>query len=349
MSCNYFILLIGYRRGHWYKENEISVTHFEYRAAKNLIENGNPLKIVTFVRKSIWLLKADREGLMKHFTLKAGEYSQEIKETGSTVIDDPEYIFNLINEVSAGINYPNTNNPTNNWIYDFNNFSDIISALKHAFKIKDSLEEKRIKSLLIRELESNYNRFKIPDYDLDKPTKSGDIKTKYFFDYFKDKYKSRIMDKDKKPLFIDNPFRVTDEEFGFLWLYSCIIPIQIGFRDIKTSILDKVIDEGIFLNFNLDKADFDVSLLSLSLEKLSNWLGYFKNVFTTDIYQKFTEEMNKIAYSGQARQPLINLSVTAAGIITIFINDYRIPYLISAVLDVLKNNDFKKLIEIDFS
>lgn len=38
MSCQYFILLIGYRRGSWYKENELSITHLEYRAAKTLLK-----------------------------------------------------------------------------------------------------------------------------------------------------------------------------------------------------------------------------------------------------------------------------------------------------------------------
>lgn len=56
INCQYYILLIGYRRGSLYSEN-LSVTNLEYRAAKTLIERGHSLRILSFVRKPIWLLK----------------------------------------------------------------------------------------------------------------------------------------------------------------------------------------------------------------------------------------------------------------------------------------------------
>ena len=43
IQCQYFILVVGYRRGSWFKENELSVTNLEYRAAKIVIERGYPL------------------------------------------------------------------------------------------------------------------------------------------------------------------------------------------------------------------------------------------------------------------------------------------------------------------
>ena len=80
IDCQYYILLIGYRRGSWYIKNKLSVTNLEYQAAKKLIEKNHPLRILAFVRKPIWLLKDDREGLVKHFTNKSDEYSKIVQE-----------------------------------------------------------------------------------------------------------------------------------------------------------------------------------------------------------------------------------------------------------------------------
>ena len=91
-NCQYFILLIGYRRGSWYLDGKISITHKEFLSAKSLIEQGHPLRIIAFVRKPIWLLKNDRQGMKKHLEEKSREISTLIPEIGTTVIDDPDYI-----------------------------------------------------------------------------------------------------------------------------------------------------------------------------------------------------------------------------------------------------------------
>ena len=348
-KCDYFILLIGYRRGHWYKANEISITNLEYRAAKYLIENGSQLKIISFVRKPIFILKYDRDGLIKHFKDKSIELSKEIKETGSTVIDDPDYIFNFLNEVSEGIKFPNTENPTNNWIYDFNNFSEIATGLKHTFKIDSSLEEKRIKSQLIRELENNYNKFMIPDPGISQPKDAENFILKSLLDILKEKFESRLIDENNNLLFPNNQFYTTDKEFGVLWLHSFIIPLQIGLKYIKTSILNKVVDEGTYLKFDISSGEFKINLLSLALEKISVKLNDFRDMFSAEVYKEFYEELNKIAYSEKVNQPKIYFSVTVAGVLLNIIKSHKIPHLIDAILDALKNDDYQKLIDFDFN
>lgn len=91
------------------------------------------------------VIKNDRRGLIEHFNVKSEEYSKIISETGSTIIDDPDYIFNFLKEISEGIKFPGSDSPANNWIIDFNNFEDIITAIKNTFHIKESLREKRLK------------------------------------------------------------------------------------------------------------------------------------------------------------------------------------------------------------
>ena len=58
------------------------------------------------------------------------------------LIDDPEYIFNFLQEISEGKKFPGSNSPANNWIIDFNTFEDIATAIKNTFHLQESLTKK---------------------------------------------------------------------------------------------------------------------------------------------------------------------------------------------------------------
>lgn len=349
--CQYYILLIGYRRGSWFKENELSVTNLEYRAAKTLIERGDNLKIVTFVRKQIWLLKDDRNGLINHFKAKSEEYSKIIKETGSTIIDDPDYIFNFLKEISFGIKFPGDSNPVNNWIYDFVQFEDIITALKNAFQISESLEEKRLKRLLKNEFENNLRKFIINATGINALDYLGPLKPshKNFVEYLAATYFPKLFNKNKEPLFVDKGIQLENIEANRLILiYTMILPM-IELDKLETRFLERVINEGTFLIFSVIENDYDISLLSSSMTKLLEWINAFKYIFNSNLYKDFQTEMARIATSGSLHSTSINISMQSCTVITGLAHGIRIYNLIEALLLVLKDNDFHLLTEFDFS
>ncbi len=352
MDCQYFILLIGYRRGSWYKENEISVTNFEYRSAKSLIEGGHPLRIISFVRKPIWILKNDRNGLINHFKEKSEEYSNLVKETGSIIIDDPNYIFNFLQEISNGIKFPGNDSPVNNWITEFNQFEDIVTALKNTFHISESLPEKRLKRLLKNELIENKNKFLLSADGIDIKHYLGPYKfpQKHLMEYLAVTFYPKLFNKKNEPLFIDNK-GITIPQLDatrLTLIYTMVLP-QLSFKGMNTRFLEKAIDEGIFLSYNVNKDDYDINLLSLSFTKLLEFINILKNIFNTDFYKVFEKEMAKISTDSSLHEQFVHMSVESAGVILSLVRGIRIYELIDTILEVLENNNLQSLSTFDFS
>jgi len=349
INCQYYILLIGYRRGSLYKEN-LSVTNLEYRAAKTLIEQGHPLRMLSFVRKPIWLLKNDRKGLIEHFKIKSEEYSKIISETGSTIIDDPDYIFNFLQEISQGIKFPENELPANNWIIDFNNFEDIITAIKNSFHIQESLPDKRLKRLLKTELENNIKNFLTTATGIEVNKYLGPYKfpQEHLMEYLAETFFPRLWDKNNKPLFVDRGIDLEKIEANRLALIHIIVPLT-RLKDLETRFLEKVINEGLFLTYNVNKDDFDLSLLSLSFDKLLEWINNFKNIFNSNFYETFRKEMAKISTDGSLHNSFINISMESCGFIMGLVYGIRIYDLTKSIFSVLEKNDLQPLINFDFS
>lgn len=349
IDCQYYILLIGYRRGYLYGDN-LSVTNLEYRAAKSLIEGGHPLRILSFVRKPIWLLKNDRKGLMDHFKVKSEEFSKIINETGSTIIDDPDYIFSFLEEVSAGIKFPGSNSPANNWIIDFNNFEDIITAIKNTLHIAESLPEKRLKKLLKTELENNTKRL-LTDargIEVNKYLATYKFSQENVMEYLAATFFPKLWDKKNNPLFIERGIDLEQKDASRLALIYTLIPID-RLKDLETRFLEKVIADGLFLKFDLDKDDFDFTLISLSFDKLLEWITNFKNIFSSNFYEIFRKEMAKISTNGSLHNSFVNISMESCGFIMGLISGIRILNLSKSLLAALEKNDLTDLINFDFS
>lgn len=342
--CQYFILLIGYRRGGWYEENKISITHTEYLAAKTLIEDGHPLRIITFIRKPLWLLKKDREGLISYISKKSEELSEIVSNTGSSIIDDPQYIFKFITQVSEGIILPGNSSPIDNWIFDFENFSDIITALRHTFGITENLQSKKIKKVLLHELKYNYDKFMVPAEIRDKSIKEN-VEQENFLNYFKRHFKDRVYDSEGKFKYIDQPMIITGSEIGWLFFYSVIVPIQKMVRDLRIKVTEKVILEGTLLDYKIESHDYDSNLITLSLERIVEWIESYKQMMDVDVYKKFTDEIHKLAYDGSAHLPSVELSLTASATISALIRHSRIQPLLGALIKVFENNEYDEIIE----
>ncbi|MBK7379641.1 MAG: DUF4062 domain-containing protein [Ignavibacteriales bacterium] len=349
INCQYYILLIGYRRGSLYSEN-LSVTNLEYRAAKTLIERGHSLRILSFVRKPIWLLKNDRRGLIEHFNVKSEEYSKIISETGSTIIDDPDYIFNFLKEISEGIKFPGSDSPANNWIIDFNNFEDIITAIKNTFHIKESLREKRLKRLLKTELENNIKRLLTDSRGIEVNKYLGSYKfsQENLVEYLAKTFYPKLWDKNNNPLFLDRGIDLEKIEATRLAFIYIMVPLD-RLKDLETRFLEKIINEGLFLTYNVNKDDFDLSLLSLSFDKLLEWINNFKNIFNSIFYETFRKEMARISTDGSLHHSFINISMESCGFIMGLIYGIRIYDLAKSLLSMLENDDLQPLLNFDFS
>jgi hypothetical protein len=345
-SCQYFILLIGYRRGGWYEPNKLSITHKEYLAAKSLIESGHPLRIISFIRKPIWLLKNDRDELVRHIKEESEKFSELVSKTGTCVIDDPHYIFNFISDVSKGITFPSYSSPIDDWIYDFENFRDIIIALKCSFGIDEDLHTKRMKKMLLQELKYNYDKFLTASEEVIRQQKDTNEKENYL-NYFVRHFKDSLyeVDGNSKFDFIDQPLSINRTETGYLFLYAVAIPLKNMMRDLKISITEKVLLEGTLLDYKLELDNYDINLITLSLEKIVDWIDSFKQMLNVNEYKTFTNDIIKLNHNSSPSLDKVELSITATVTISALIIHSRIHPLLAALIQFFENDSYDEILK----
>ncbi|MDP9892504.1 hypothetical protein J2W32_001052 [Variovorax boronicumulans] len=159
-KADYFILLIGSRTGGWYdKPGNITITRQEYREAYKLHLAGK-LRIITFVRNSVWQLKDDRKELAKY--LEGIDLEPSVKAAiahhPTKSVSNADFLIDFINEVSraAEMQAALKNEqplPTGNWVHPFNSFRDIADVLNVQtianLPIEDSLLLKHLHTELI--------------------------------------------------------------------------------------------------------------------------------------------------------------------------------------------------------
>lgn len=136
-KCDWYILLIGSRYGGKFCDPDtnqtISITQCEYRTAYKLFKEGKIKKIITFIRKNVWVAKEERSSIEKK--LSSDLAIQEVKNVSSKNADMPMEIFSFIDEVRRldEMNKANTGTipyPRGNWINIFDDFTDIVDTLR---------------------------------------------------------------------------------------------------------------------------------------------------------------------------------------------------------------------------
>ena len=162
-NCDYFILLIGGRRGGLYPGEDISITQKEYETAYELAKRGKIKRIIVFIRQSIWDVREDRKALAKVIKNIKEKNSQinipdsELINHDSTLIHEAESVFSFINLVTRNKESKSNQKPLMNWVHVFNSFSDIIDVLKSEFEIRRSIDsiaiEQSIKHAIIFNLQ----------------------------------------------------------------------------------------------------------------------------------------------------------------------------------------------------
>lgn len=347
-TCDYFILLIGYRRGNWYKNNKISITHHEYRKAKELIESGHPLRIISFIRKPLYILRNEQKEFIEHVKMIDEKLKINIP---SSIIDDPEYIYKFIDEVSQGIIFPGSDSPSNNWIYDFTTFEDILVALKHTFHIDESLTEKKIKSLFIYELKQNKKKFEIIHHKtkLDDYKNILDIPKVNLFHVVAENYSKYVVNERG---FIKTPpdsNMFPGEELVWLFNYVLLEPMNKNLRNLQTRILQRVVDDGLYLQYNVDSASFSHDYFSTVLEKLFEMIRNYVTWYDSPIYSDFSKDFSRIMTDGSGRLETFPLPTNIAAAIIIQSKAARIYDLIVCILDFLENGNTQEILDFDFS
>jgi len=136
-SADYYVLLIGTRVGGWYdQENKVSITQQEYRVAYDLHKQGK-IKLIIFVRESIWQFKNDRK-MLENYLSKIdieSDLRNEIVTHSTKNISDASFVIDFIKEVER-IDETKTalqegsSLPTANWIHSFKGFDEILDVLK---------------------------------------------------------------------------------------------------------------------------------------------------------------------------------------------------------------------------
>lgn len=347
-SCNYFILLIGYRRGSWYKKDIVSITHQEYKTAKSLIESGHPLRIISFVRQPLFLLKKEHDAFHNHLN----DYGIKLKGSlPSSIIDDPEYIFQFINEVSEGVKFPGSDSPSNNWMYDFTSFKDIIVALKHTFQISESLDNKRIKSLFLRELKQNMKKFEIPKTGIDTSgfTNPSEFPMVNLFQIVADRFCKYVIDENGYLKNIGKNISFPGAELIWLLTYSFILPIQNILIKLQTRILKRVIDEGIYLLFDIKSDSFKPNYLIDVLEKLLDMSETFTNYQSTPSHSEFVKDLGKKVSDGSGELKTFTIPTSIGLEIMMQSDAARIYDIIKAIIAYIENGNVKLLKELDLS
>lgn len=135
-QADYFVLVIGGRVGGWYdKNNRISITQQEYRAAYERHKSGL-LKIIILVRAEIWQLREDRKALERHLNEMSLEDSERAAISGypSKFANDAAFVSAFLSEVGRNSEtaiaiQQGTAKPTGNWINTFRDFRDIHDVL----------------------------------------------------------------------------------------------------------------------------------------------------------------------------------------------------------------------------
>jgi len=151
-DCDYYILLIGGRRGSLYDEGAgVSVTQQEYRTAYEPAKAGR-LKMAIFARQDVLNAKVDRAGTT--------QVEPAATAAPSPLVEDPAFVFAFIDEVSRAAEVAEAvagegQYPAANWVMPFATFRDIVDGLRSAFRITGPLEAVALLENLRFELEEN--------------------------------------------------------------------------------------------------------------------------------------------------------------------------------------------------
>lgn len=131
--CDFYVLLVGGRRGQWYVKDEVSVTQQEYRMAVDLAKQGG-IKIVVLAREQV-------QGALREWKLMGKPLGREGRQTKDRLtIEDPEFTDAFLEEIKKTELEAKGNDPTGvMWIYSFRDFRDVTEVLRNNLQLYGSI------------------------------------------------------------------------------------------------------------------------------------------------------------------------------------------------------------------
>ncbi len=335
-NCDYFILLIGSRKGGMF-DLTTSITQKEYQTAYELAKDGK-IRIINFVRKVVWDIREDRKDLKKYLSqdsFKKYNISEEdlldIINHDGKLVKDSDFIFNFINEVarnkemsealSKGKDYPKSN-----WIHQFSTFKDIADMLSVEYNLKYDLQTKTILKYLKDEFTNNFILLTYKNESSTMPI--------FWYGRFLE-----TLDWENEDMKIKEHIKINEENligFWFFLLYSVTF-------NVKTIYLEKIIDSGFYLkidNINDTKNYLQISENLIQLRKEVEKLKSLEKILNTEEIIKQSKEVTK------ALNNRTEMNIFFAGLLPyrmLYESLYNVYHLIGGLYNAIFENNFSIL------
>ena len=134
-TCDYYVLLIGNRRGSWYNEGEhLTVTRQEFRVASQA-SLSRPLGLFIFIREEV--------------EIAVRQWEEDGRpNSGSPFVDDPAFTSEFIAEVAA----PPAADRGARWRYNFADFRDIVDALRTTLRLDTDIDRRLLRENILGEV-----------------------------------------------------------------------------------------------------------------------------------------------------------------------------------------------------
>ncbi|ANP83876.1 hypothetical protein BAQ53_24430 [Bacillus sp. B25(2016b)] len=145
-KSQYYILLIGNKRGSWYKDGISTITQEEFRYARNKFEQTGDISLLTFIRSDVWSI------------INEYKRSQGINKSGT--MEDIEFTTTFIDEITKDEDYikaqkQDQSYPKGTWVSRFSRFSDIIDVMSMTMNIETNRRMEILRTLALEELQEN--------------------------------------------------------------------------------------------------------------------------------------------------------------------------------------------------
>lgn len=160
--CDYFVLIIGGRRGSWYREGEVSVTQQEFRMAAELARQGKTNLII--------LAREDVRRTLKGQKALGEPLGRDPLEIDNVWIQDPAFTDQFLDEIKNTQVKDQGNDPSGQmWVYYFGDFRDVAEVLRSNLRFFGSVPRQTLLANLRWELVDNISSMSTKEDGLPRP------------------------------------------------------------------------------------------------------------------------------------------------------------------------------------
>ncbi len=151
-DCNYYVLLIGERRGSWYDdERRVSVTQQEYHTAAELAKKGK-IKMLLFIRRCTATVIDERRARSA-----SSQTPKPVEGAPTQPLSDLEFIEGFVRDIECteveGEGAERRKGSP--WLYRFDGFDDLVAALRVNLSLHRSLRKQALLANVQWEMEEN--------------------------------------------------------------------------------------------------------------------------------------------------------------------------------------------------